>query len=283
MKNKSVLRIVGTSFLGGLIATLYFTKIKSIIASVDITSYILFTSTSLFAMLTVYSKTEFFDFIKSVHDKTLITSYPKHLYEFCKNYYWESEEQYVKYVEENIKDESLKKFCVRFIDKNDRSELEEYLNSTKVLNKKTFNNAKKVVYLNNCILLVGVVMTYIYDTNIKGVLLIASLLAVLNIYMSKNISRNILIKEAVQNLFENIYNDILTFKNAKAIMYKAESLLLLDSSEEIVENYESVTDSKVSVNDITSFIQKEARVSEPIMISKNEESLETINPEKISV
>ena len=66
-------------------------------------------------------------------------------------------------------------------------------------------------------------------------------------------------------------------------MYKAESLLLLDSSEEIVENYESVTDSKVSVNDITSFIQKEARVSEPIMISKNEESLETINPEKISV
>ena len=53
---------------------------------------------------------------------------------------------------------------------------------------------------NNLLIVLGVIASYIYDSNIKGILLLAGGFGIYNMILSKNIEKNIIIIDKMTEL-----------------------------------------------------------------------------------
>lgn len=239
MKKYNIFRLASVAFLSSFVITMYTTKLKSIVFGVDMPSYLIFACVTIICGLLLLNKEDIEDWVQMISKKGKKTeNIPDHVYEFCKKYYFESEAETVKYVKTEVKNKSLANFFVRYLDKNTKDEIEEYLDTQKVVVNRRKDNARKVIGYNNLFILLGVIGSYIYDSNLKGILLVAGALSIYNLVLAKNIEKNILAAQQLNALYKNIAEDILNFRNAKYIMYKCKSILMLDDEFVSVDNIE---------------------------------------------
>lgn len=239
MKKYNIFRLASVAFLSSFVVTMYTTKLKSIVFGVDMPSYLIFACVTIICGLLLLNKEDIEDWVQMISKKGKKTeNIPDHVYEFCKKYYFESEAETVKYVKTEVKNKSLANFFVRYLDKNTKDEIEEYLDTQKVVVNRRKDNARKVIGYNNLFILLGVIGSYIYDSNLKGILLVAGALSIYNLVLAKNIEKNILAAQQLNALYKNIAEDILNFRNAKYIMYKCKSILMLDDEFVSVDNIE---------------------------------------------
>lgn len=239
MKKYNLFKIVSVAFLSSLVITMYSTKFKSIVLSVDLLSYFIFACVTVICGLLLLNKEDISDWIQMISKKEKKTEdIPDTVYNFCKKYYFESEADTISFVKNNVKNKSLANFFVRYLDKNTIEEIDEYLATQEVAVNRKKDNARKVINYNNLFILLGVIASYIYDSNIKGVLMIAGALSVYNLIVSKNIESNIVSLQQTNALYKMIAEDILNFKNAKYIMYRCKSILMLDDEFVSVDNIE---------------------------------------------
>lgn len=281
MKKYSVLKIATLSCLTVVMLLLYITKIESIILSVDIPSYFIFISMITICGLLLYSNEDIKDWIEMIskknNDKRNI---PELIYNFCKNHYFKSEAETIDFVKNEIEDKGLANFFVRYIDKNDKYEIQEYIGMQEIAIKKKIENAKKVINFNNVFIIVGVAASYIYDSNIKGILLMAGAMSIYNLMVSKNIESNIESLRQMNELYKNIYEDMLEYKNAKYIMYKCKSILGIDDDYVTIDNIEVETNTKEIVIENNIEKNKTIKVSPDINIESRKSALVTIGKNK---
>lgn len=239
MKKYNIFKLASVAFLSSFVITMYTTKLKSIVFGVDMPSYLIFACVTIICGLLLLNKEDIEDWVQMISKKGKKTeNIPDNVYDFCKKYYFESEADTVKYVKTEVENKSLANFFVRYLDKNTIDEIEEYLDTQKIIVNRRKDNARKVIGYNNLFILLGVIGSYIYDSNLKGVLLVAGALSIYNLVLAKNIEKNILAAQQLNALYKNIAEDILNFRNAKYIMYKCKSILMLDDEFVSVDNIE---------------------------------------------
>lgn len=294
MKKYNIFRLASVAFLSSFVITMYTTKLKSIVFGVDMPSYLIFACVTIICGLLLLNKEDIEDWVQMISKKGKKTeNIPDHVYEFCKKYYFESEAETVKYVKTEVNNKSLANFFVRYLDKNTKDEIEEYLDTQKVVVNRRKDNARKVIGYNNLFILLGVIGSYIYDSNLKGILLVAGALSIYNLVLAKNIEKNILAAQQLNALYKNIAEDILNFRNAKYIMYKCKSILMLDDEYVSVDNIEipeqiDITEAvKVEAKEknipMPTDLSIEGRKSALITIGKNKAIKEDDNKKEIKL
>lgn len=277
MKKLNFFKTILISFLGSFIITLYATKFKSIALATDLSSYLIyFFSLAFFALIT-YSNKEISDWGKTLNEKEKnLRDIPNQIYKFIKMHYNNNNTDMELFLMTEVSNIELKDFLKKYFDKNSQEEIQIYIkNQRKTLNDE-IRNTKKVVKYNGVFILLSTIASYIYDSNIKGILFLSAVLFISNILFSKNIDKIIDNKSMLNNLFENIYQDITHFKNAKYIMYKAEELLMLDSDyTEISEENKTKIRKETSVSKVKPFINsnnKKNELTKNVSIPENRKS-----------
>lgn len=233
---------IGTGIVVSLatcIGFMYLTKIKSIILGVDIPSYFIFASVLAICTIMLFSKNDILDFLTmSTNKNDNKKETPDIIYDFCKAYYLKSTKEAANFVRLNVKNKDLANFFVRYLDKNNKEEIYEYICAQESLINKKANNARKIVYYFNFFVMLGTLASYIYDSNIKGILFISGILCLANLVFYRKIEKNIIdVKENIV-LYKNIYEDILNFRNAKYIMYKCKNILNIHDDFVTIDNLE---------------------------------------------
>lgn len=227
------------SFITAFIITLYLSKFKSIMFGVSIESYLIYMLTLTVCYLKIYYNTDFRKWIRVVFYKDLDKKQIcNNIYFFSKKHYLEEDKETLSYVKNNVRHKGLIEFFVRFIDNNTDTEIEEFITIQKNLLSEKKISLKKVVTYNYVFIGLALSMSYIYDSNIKGLLLISSILMVLNTISLKKIDKFILDSALLINLYENIYKDILNYQNPKYVLFKSENILMLSVEEVNINNIE---------------------------------------------
>lgn len=289
MKKDNLAALGIVALLSTCTIALYITKLESIILGVDIPSYFIFVSMMIVSSLLLLNKEDVIDVIKMATSKeNNKTEIPNKIYNFCKHYYFDSEETVTEYLKTEVKNKRLANFLVRYIDKNTKEEIDEYIAAQEVIASKSSDNARKAVYYSNVFVVISVIASYIYDSNIKGILLIAGALCLSNLFVYKKVEGNIAQNREEIHLYKNISDDILNFKNAKYIMYKCKNLLAIDEdfvtiddlvvNESNVVQTEEVETNKEPVKHFDNAIEE--RKSALITIGKNKKINEPKYPIK---
>lgn len=251
MQKNNLCKTATIGFLASFIATLYVTKFKSIMLGVSGQSYLIYISTLIICGVLVYGNEEFKSWLKIVLKQKINTkNIPDIVYNFCKKYYMCTDKEAVGFVKENVKDKELANFFARFLDKNNYQEISDYLDIQYNIFKDNELKIRKVVNYNNIFLLFAIATSYVYDSNIKGIILISGILSIFNLLTSKKIDSYINNQRLMISLYKNISQDILKFKNPKYIMYKCENILMLTEDEITIEKL-VVADEKPIVRTIT--------------------------------
>lgn len=294
MKKQNLVKMAVIAFLSSFVLTMYSTKFKSIIFGVDMPSYFIFGFVTLICGLLLLNMDDIKNWTEMVSKKGKnIKDIPDTVYTFCKKYYFESEADAAKFVKKDVHNKDLANFFVRYVDKNTKEEIAEYLGTQSLVTKLKENSARKVINYNNLFILIGVVASYIYDSNIKGVLLLAGGLSIYNLMIAKNIEKNIMVLNQMNELYKSVSEDILNFKNAKYIMYKCKSILMLDDEYVTVDNLE-IPESVVEINEQDMVAEAkpmtkpndfniEGRKSALITIGKNKNKKEDRNSKRINL
>ena len=261
MKKESILKTTLVVFLISFVGTLYLTKFKSILFGMSFPSYLIFGAIVAVCGLVVYSKEELKSWYSLVTNNYNLNVVPEAIYSFSKSLFLSDEKGAYSFVQNNVHNENLKGFLMRFVDKNTKEEVDEYLDVQKSLLRKKETSAHKIVSNNTLFILFGVVAGYIYDSNIKGLLLIATIASVANILTTKRIEESIAKESLLLSLYSNISNDILSFRNPKYIMYKCENLLLL--------NDDMFTDVNIPQDVVANSSSPEVSVSTSVRLSES--------------
>lgn len=283
MKKDNLATLAIVTLLATCTIALYVTKIESIILGVDIPSYFIFASMMIISALLLLNKEDIYDIFKMATRKEYNKNeMPNKIYNFCKHYYFDTEETVTEYLKTEVKNKRLANFLVRYVDKNTKEEIQEYISAQESMSSKSFDNARKVVYYSNIFVFISVIASYIYDSNIKGILLIAGALCLSNLFVYRKVETNIAQSREELVLFKNIYEDILNFKNAKYVMYKCKSLLAIDEdfltiddltiTENVKENKEEEKVEKKKEKPINYDLNIEERRSALITIGKNKKA-----------
>ena len=100
--------------------------------------------------------------------------------------------------------------------------------------------------------------------------------------LSKNIEKNIIIIDKMTELYKQINEDILLFKNPREIMYKCKSVLLLDDTYITIDNLDILETSKLTNEDIEEKddVVQETSKSTDINIEERKSALVTIGKNK---
>lgn len=296
MKKYSLFKITSLAFLSSFVLTMYSTKFESIILGVDFPSYFIFMAMSAICGLLLYTKEEIKDWFELTlkKDKNInVNNIPDLVYNFCKTYYFKDDSEVTNFVKNEIKDKNLANFFVRYLDKNTKEEIDEYLGAQDVLKKQKESNARKVMSCNNLLITIGVIASYIYDSNIKGILLLAGGFSIYNMIISRNIEKNIAMIDKMTELYKHINEDILLFKNPRQIMYKCKSILMLEDAYVTVDNLDvlETTIPAVAIEDKEVTKEKphlkdmniEERKSALVTIGKNKNKAEDRNSKVIKL
>lgn len=283
MKKYSLLKMVSLAFLSSFVLTMYSTKFESIILGVDFPSYFIFMAMSAICGLLLYTKEEIKDWFELTlkKDKKInVNNVPDLVYNFCKTYYFKEDSEVTNFVKTEIKDKNLANFFVRYLDKNTKEEIDEYLGAQEVLKKQKESNARKVMSCNNLLITIGVIASYIYDSNIKGILLLAGGFSIYNMIISRNIEKNIAMIDKMTELYKHINEDILTFKNPRQIMYKCKSILMLEDAYVTIDNLEVLETTTPTVVGEYKEVVKEKPQLKGINIEERKSALVTIGKNK---
>lgn len=284
MKKYSLFKIASIAFLSSFVLTMYSTKFESIVLGVDIPSYFIFMAMILICGLLLYSSEEIKDWFTLTfknNNNININDIPDVVYNFCKTYYFTSDSEVTDFVKNEVKDKSLTNFFIRYLDKNTKEEIDEYLGTQEILKKQKESNARKVMSCNNLLIVLGVIASYIYDSNIKGILLVAGGFGIYNMILSKNIEKNIIMIDKKTELYKQINEDILLFKNPRQIMYKCKSVLLLEDAYITIDNLNMLETSNIINEDIEeNDVVKETLTSTDINIEERKSALVTIGKNK---
>lgn len=283
MKKFGLLKTMTLTFLSSLVVTLYVAKLESIILSVEMLSYFIFASVIVISGLVLYTKENIKDWLSLISKKNKdFSDVPSIIYNFCRKYYIESESATIDFVKNEVKDKNIANFFIRYLDKNTTEEINDYLEAEELKNRQVEHNARKIVYSNNLLITLGTLASYIYDSNIKGILLLGGCLSVYNMFIARNIESNIDNSNKLLKLFKNINEDILMFKNPKSIEYKCKSLLGFDDVYLTVDNFEP------QINIENNIVEEENKSKDNIQktnvnISGRKSSLITIGKNKNKV
>ena len=283
MKKYSLFKITSLAFLSSFVLTMYSTKFESIILGVDFPSYFIFMAMSAICGLLLYTKEEIKDWFELTlkKDKNInVNNIPDLVYNFCKTYYFKDDSEVTNFVKNEIKDKNLANFFVRYLDKNTKEEIDEYLGAQDVLKKQKESNARKVMSCNNLLITIGVIASYIYDSNIKGILLLAGGFSIYNMIISRNIEKNIAMIDKMTELYKHINEDILLFKNPRQIMYKCKSILMLEDAYVTVDNLDVLETTIPAVATEDKEVTKEKPHLKDMNIEERKSALVTIGKNK---
>lgn len=283
MKKYSLFKITSLAFLSSFVLTMYSTKFESIILGVDFPSYFIFMAMSAICGLLLYTKEEIKDWFELTlkKDKNInVNNIPDLVYNFCKTYYFKDDSEVTNFVKNEIKDKNLANFFVRYLDKNTKEEIDEYLGAQDVLKKQKESNARKVMSCNNLLITIGVIASYIYDSNIKGILLLAGGFSIYNMIISRNIEKNIAMIDKMTELYKHINEDILLFKNPRQIMYKCKSILMLEDAYVTVDNLDVLETTIPAVAIEDKEVTKEKPHLKDMNIEERKSALVTIGKNK---
>lgn len=283
MKKYSLFKIASLAFLSSFILTMYSTKFESIVLGVDFPSYFIFIAMSAVCGLLLYSKEEIKDWFELTlkKDKNIkVNDIPDLVYNFCKTYYFKEDSEVTNFVKNEVKDKNLANFFVRYLDKNTKEEIDEYLGTQEVLKKQKESNARKVMSCNNLLITLGVVASYIYDSNIKGILLLAGGLSIYNMIISRNIEKNITMIDKMTELYKHINEDILLFKNPRQIMHKCKSILMLEDAYVTIDNLEVLETATLIVEGEDKKVTEEKPKLKDMNIEERKSALITIGKNK---
>lgn len=286
MKKYSLFKITSLAFLSSFVLTMYSTKFESIILGVDFPSYFIFMAMSAICGLLLYTKEEIKDWFELTlkKDKNInVNNIPDLVYNFCKTYYFKDDSEVTNFVKNEIKDKNLANFFVRYLDKNTKEEIDEYLGAQDVLKKQKESNARKVMSCNNLLITIGVIASYIYDSNIKGILLLAGGFSIYNMIISRNIEKNIAMIDKMTELYKHINEDILLFKNPRQIMYKCKSILMLEDAYVTVDNLDVLETTIPAVATEDKEVTKEKPHLKDMNIEERKSALVTIGKNKNKV
>ena len=298
MKKYNLLKFSTIAFLSSFVVTMYSTKFKAIMLGASAPTYLIFAFTTIICGLLLLNKEDLSDWVHMVLKTEKNTHHiPDTVYNFCKKYYFSEESETIEYVKTEVKSKSLANFFTRYLDKNTMDEIDDYIASQELILNRKKDNARKVISNNNLFLLIGVIASYCYDSNIKGVLIIAGVCSIYNLYLSKNIETNIVTNQQLNVLYKTVAEDILNFRNAKYIMYKCKGILMLDDEIVTIDNIEApkatnteIVEEGVSLDsDITvtvplyENISIESRKSALITLGKNKKAQEKTDKNRISI
>lgn len=286
MKKYSLFKITSLAFLSSFVLTMYSTKFESIILGVDFPSYFIFIAMCSICGLLLYTKEEIKDWFELTlkKDKNInVSNIPDLVYNFCKTYYFKGDSEVTNFVKNEIKDKNLANFFVRYLDKNTKEEIDEYLGAQDVLKKQKESNARKVMSCNNLLITIGVIASYIYDSNIKGILLLAGGFSIYNMIISRNIEKNIAMIDKMTELYKHINEDILLFKNPRQIMYKCKSILMLEDAYVTVDNLDVLETTIPAVATEDKEVTKEKPHLKDMNIEERKSALVTIGKNKNKV
>lgn len=286
MKKYSLFKITSLAFLSSFVLTMYSTKFESIILGVDFPSYFIFIAMCSICGLLLYTKEEIKDWFELTlkKDKNInVSNIPDLVYNFCKTYYFKDDSEVTNFVKNEIKDKNLANFFVRYLDKNTKEEIDEYLGAQDVLKKQKESNARKVMSCNNLLITIGVIASYIYDSNIKGILLLAGGFSIYNMIISRNIEKNIAMIDKMTELYKHINEDILLFKNPRQIMYKCKSILMLEDAYVTVDNLDVLETTIPAVATEDKEVTKEKPHLKDMNIEERKSALVTIGKNKNKV
>lgn len=128
-------------------------------------------------------------------------------------------------------DKILRAFFSKFKEKYNKEEIKTFLLTQKKQIELMKNDISELYGYNYVIIAIASVGAYIYDSHMKGILAISMLLAVSNLAIYRKIKSNIEYIYSVIDVCQSVSEDILEFRNARYVMYKASDLLLLDDIE----------------------------------------------------
>lgn len=228
---KSFSKTLIIAFLSCFVLTTYLIDFKSIFLSVEITAYLMYGMLSLLLGTLILN----IDTIKTSISmlkvkKSNVNDIPKKMYLFTKAH--NNKELDSCNLDVLCKDDKiLRAFFSKFKEKYNKEEIRTFLLTQKKQIELVKIDICELYGYNYVIIAIASIGAYIYDSHMKGILAVSMMLAASNLAVYRKIKSNIEHLNSIIDLCQNVSEDILEFRNARYVMYKANDLLLLDDIE----------------------------------------------------
>lgn len=228
---KSFSKVLIIAFLSCFILTTYLIDFKSIFLSVELTAYLMYGTLSLLLGTLILNTNTLKASVSMLKvKKSNVQDIPKKMYLFTKAH--NSKKLDSCNLDVLCKDDKiLRAFFSKFKEKYNKEEIKTFL----LTQKKQIELVRADIYefygYNYVIIAIASIGAYIYDSHMKGILAVSMILAASNLALYRKIKSNIEHLNSIIDLCQNVSEDILEFRNARYVMYKANDLLLLDEIE----------------------------------------------------